>query len=147
MRRLLTILTILTAGCVNTQTQKTQIDRELGRHYLPFQPNKRFILQSVVPDPGAWTFGPITIAYLLDGKRRQLRLVCKGTTDGYVTDMGRILASEIEGVESPIMDERVIQLVSGEEITIAGNTIDKGGISLLTIKQAEQVGAHQPATR
>ena len=70
-----------------------------------------------------------------------------GTTDGYVTDMGRLLANEIEGVESPIMDERVIQLATGEEITIAGNTIDQGGIRLRTTKPAEQGSAHQSTTR
>jgi hypothetical protein len=81
---------------------------------------------------------PITIVYYLDGIRREWTLEGEGSSDGFVTDMGRLLGSEIEGVESPIMDERVIRLTTGEEITVSGNTIEAGGIRLRATETAEQ---------
>ncbi len=139
MRILLLALALVVASCAGSPPPpEATVVRDLGRHPLPFQPNERFILQSVHEDPGLWMSSPISIVYYLDGRRREWTLAGEASSDGFVTDMGRLLASEIEGVESPIMDERVIRLATDEEITVSGNTINAGGIRLRKIEPVEQ---------
>ena len=107
----------------------TEINRELGRHQLPYRANERFVLTEIIG--GSSVFDPPeSIVYYLDGGRRVFRPHERGATDGYATYLGRIVASEIENKESPIMDEHVIRLITAEEITVIGNTINQGGIRL-----------------
>ena len=110
-----------------------EINRDLGRHSLPYKPNNRFILNKVV---GASMFGdpPDSIEYYLDGKKRYFYPRKNGDTDGYMTYLGRVLESEIKDIESPIMDEQVIRLNTGEEITVTGNTVAPNVIKLRKIQ-------------
>lgn len=128
MRSLLASLTWMLGSCISTL--HVSVESNPGKHQLPFRPNERFILESVVEGPGLWMNSPISLIYHLDGRRRQWTLGGEGSTDGFVTDMGRLCASETEGVDSPIMDERVIRLATGEEITVIGNTTEKGWVRL-----------------
>ena len=110
-------LLILVALPSCTSVPEVAISRELGHHQLPYRPNQSFVLTEIEEAPRRTIFDPpISISYYLDGHRRRFRFAEPGTTDGYVTYLGRLLAAEIEGVESPIMDEQVIRLQSGEEI-------------------------------
>jgi hypothetical protein len=132
---LLAIMTVV--GCVSAP--RVAIAPEFGRHQLPYRPNERFVLIEVdAPTDFSAFDSPITITYFLDGKRRTSQFAAAGATDGYVTYLGRLLAAEIEGVESPIMDENVIRLTSGEEITVSGNTVNRGGIRLRRTNEAKQ---------
>lgn len=142
MKILLIICIALFAGCANYTLPQTTVNRALGRHQLPFQPNERFILQSVIEEPRIGAETLITITYFLDEKRRQWRLDGEGTCDGYVTDLGQFFDNEIAGVESSVMEERIIRLPTGEEITVSGNTIDSGGVRLRAIKSSESSLIH-----
>ena len=116
-------------GC--SSPPEIAIERELGRHSLPFRPNERFIILEVEEfKPQIFGTPPKAIVYLLDGKKRRMLLSEKESKDGYIVFLGRVLDNEVPGEESAIMDEQVISLESGEEITIEGNTIDTGGIRL-----------------
>ena len=134
IRILLFITSIFVVGCAIPPDVK--VNRELGRHPLPYRANERFVLTNII---GAAVYGeaPSSIEYFLDGRRRTFKPAKVGSTDGYITYLGRLLAPEIDGVESPIMDEQVIRLRTGEEITVDGNTVDSGGIRLRK-QQAEQ---------
>lgn len=106
-----------------------------GRHQLPFRPNERFVLESVAAEPGQWPDRFIEISYRLDGRRRKFVLGGVGTTDGYVTDLGRLISSESSEHESAITEERVIQLPTGEQITVFGNTVSTGEVKLMNRKE------------
>ena len=137
IRIILLTFSIIIASCATAP--EVEVSRDLGRHPLPYRPNDRFVITNII---GSAIFGdaPSSIEYFLDGRRRTFEPAEVGSTDGYVTYLGRSLAPEVEGVESPIMDEQVIRLITGEEITVAGNTVDSGGVRLRK-QSAEQVAA------
>ena len=117
---------------------------EYGRHQLPFRPNERFVLYSITTEPGPLQIRPVEIEYILDGRRRKLVIRGTGSTDGYVSDLGEIISSESSEHESPIMEERVIQLESGEQITVDGNTVSKGVVRLINGKKDNKLEMATP---
>jgi len=137
--RYLTLSTILAfTGCLSPLPPISNGTDDYGRHPLPFRPNERFVLESIIEEPGYSILKPVTIIYYLDGRRRKFVLTGVNTTDGYVTDLGRIISSESSETESAIMEERVIQLDSGEQITIVGNTVTKGQVRLTNKKKGNK---------
>lgn len=131
LMRLLLFPIFLAVSCCSSPLPPISKDMDqYGRHPLPFRPNERFVLNSVTAEPGPLQINPVEIGYILDGRPRKLVITGAGTTDGYVTDLGEIISSESSEHESPIMQERVIQLETGEKITVDGNTISKGEVRL-----------------
>lgn len=143
MRYLLLIFTSLVTGCVSSPPLQKEaplprmgIIREIGRHQLPFQLNERFILQSVAPEPGVYENTPLIIVYILDGKRKDWRMGGPRSTDGYVTELGWYLRMA-QGVDGDLMEERVIRLPTGEQITVAGSSVQRGEVRLRTLESSE----------
>lgn len=129
--RCLIIATILgVASCSSPLPPVSNATDGFGRHQLPFRPNERFVLESVAAEPGHLPNRFIEISYRLDGRRRKFVLGGEGTTDGYVSDLGRLISSESSEHESAIIEERVIRLASGEQITVVGNTVSEGEVRL-----------------
>lgn len=126
---ILTLLLVFLSSCATPPDIKVQ--SQPGKHSLPFRPNERFILTDVTPVTDYTAPHPIIdLSYFLDGRRRIFSAVSTGTTDGYVTYLGRIFDHEEEGIESPITDEHIIQIKSGEQITVTGNTVNLGEVRL-----------------
>jgi hypothetical protein len=144
MRLFILIITCaLFASCASPPN--VEVNTEEGRHPLPFRANQRFILTKVTKDNTLFE-SPKQIEYFLDGRRRTFLTNKVGASDGYVTYLGRVLTSEVEGVESPIMDEQIIRLKTGDEITIAGNTVNPGGIRMQKLnKQPAQMKPNKNA--
>lgn len=135
MRSLLFFVILAVSNCSHPLPPISHGMDEYGRHPLPFRPNERFVLVSITAEPGHWPDRFIEIGYLLDGHRRRFVLSGAGTTDGYVTDSGRIISSENPKSEGPIMEERVILLASEEQITVVGNTVSEGEVRLRNRKE------------
>ena len=112
--------------------------RETGRHELPFQPNERFIIQSVFPKPGVYENAPLIIVYFLDGKQKEWKMGGPRSSDGYLTELGWFLDSS--PVDGNFMEERVIRLPTGEQITVSGNTVQRGQIRLRTVDPSDFKG-------
>ena len=145
MRYLLLPVVLLFPGCaslpstpVDTPLPVTEVNRELGRHTLPFQPNERFILESVGPEPGVYEDAPLVLVYFLDGKRREWKMAGPRSTDGYVTELGWFLGSSPE--DGNLMQERVIRLPSGEQLVVSGNTIHRGEVRLRSLDPSKHPG-------
>ena len=123
------LLIVLFSSCASPFD--VEVQSQSGRHSLPFRPNDRFTLTDVeVVTDSAASHPVIDLSYFFDERRRTFSAIFTGKTDGYVTYLGRVLVNEVEGVESPIIDEHIIQLKSGEQITVAGNTVDSGEVRL-----------------
>ncbi len=148
MRTLFLIFTSLLTACVSSvppmeaPLPRTAVTRETGRHQLPFQPNERFILQSVAPEPGVYENSRLIIVYFLDGKRKEWRMGGPRSTDGYVTELGWFLESS--PVDGNFMEERVIRLPTGEQMTVSGNTVQRGEVRLRTLNSSENFGKSSP---
>jgi hypothetical protein len=135
MRLLLFPIFLAVSCCSSPLPPISHVTGEYGRHQLPFRPNERFVLVSITAEPLHLPDRFIEISYILDGHRRKFVLSGAGTTDGYVTDLGRMISSESSETESPIMEERVILLASGEQITVVGNTVSEGEVRLRNRKE------------
>ena len=132
------LLASLYMGCVNSphsesltsalhsvaSPPETEITREIGQYDLPFQPNERFILEWVYPEREVAGETDLILVYYLDGKRREWIMGGPRSTDGYVTELGWFLESS--PIDGNLMEERVIRLPSGEQITVSGNTFQQG---------------------
>lgn len=124
------INSIFIIGC--TTPPDVKANKNPGRHFLPYKPNEQFVLNKIHKEPFHSKI-PFSIEYFINGKRKIFAPDKVGSTDGNITYLRRKISSEIEGVESPIIDEHIVRLHTGEEITIVSNTLNSGEIRLRTV--------------
>ncbi len=125
MKRLIR-LSALVLLCSCTTTYKAPPADGSGLYSLPVAVSPQMVIIDVEKHRDPFET-PSSFIYILGGERRTMTTNEDGDSDGFITYLGRQFRSEKKKRpgkpnDGPIIDKQVIQLATGEEIVIAGNT-------------------------